>query len=288
MANLIQNGDFSAGLIDWTAVSVALNNVVFNNAPPSAQMVGFTASLTQSITIPQADIYRLVFFVLTQQAPPPLSTLTVEINGVPTPFIIPNINFWNQFSINFFALAGSTTIQFFNTTGFPNIPGVSIFLDDVSVTAIPIICYSGESIVKCRNKVTDEIVDAKVKDIVSTIHEVYSTKNKKFVPVKYNILSGVTNRFMLIKKDSLGENQPSEDFYVTSGHILVINGKEIKARRVPGAKRIKVKSEKVYSICVENRQPILVNGLDVMAWGKSKWLDYAAEKDLVWIDNKLE
>ena len=287
MANLIQNGDFSAGLTGWTAANIALNNGIFNNAPPSAQMVGFTASLTQSITIPQAGIYNLNFFVLAQQPVFP-NTLTVDINGVLSPFIIPNINIWNQFGINFNALAGSTTISFFNTSGFPNTPGISIFLDDVSVTAIPIICYSGESIVNCRNKITREIADVKVKDITSTTHEVYSTKNKKFVPVKYNILPGITNRFMLIKKDSLGENQPSEDFYVTSGHILLINGKEIKARRVPGAKRIKVNSEKVYSICVENRQPIMVNGLEVMAWGKSKWLDYADKKGLVWTDNKLE
>ena len=91
----------------------------------------------------------------------------------------------------------------------------------------------------------------------------------------------------MIKKDSIGENQPSSDFYVTGGHVIVINGKETKARRIPNAKKVKVRSQKVYSICIEERQPILVNNLDVMAWGESEFLEHAKKVTLNWKDNKL-
>ena len=82
--------------------------------------------------------------------------------------------------------------------------------------------------------------------------------------------------------------QPNEDFYVTSGHIIVYNGVKTKARNIPGAKRVKVKPQSVYSICTENRQPILINNLDVMAYEYEEWLNYAKTHNIAWIDNTLK
>ncbi len=95
------------------------------------------------------------------------------------------------------------------------------------------------------------------------LHDVYNTKLKKIVSVKHNIVTGTTQRYILLEKDMFGKNKPCTDFYVTSGHVLVINGVEIKARDIPNAKRVKVKPEMVYLICTEDRQPINHNGLCV-------------------------
>ncbi|XWV24567.1 hypothetical protein QJ856_gp1224 [Tupanvirus deep ocean] len=157
---------------------------------------------------------------------------------------------------------------------------------DIGAIEANTICYSGESSVLTKNILTGEIADIKAKDVFSDVHEVFDTANKIFVPVKLNIISGTTKKFRKIKKNSLGENQPSEDFYVTSGHVLVINGKEVKARNIPQAKKIrKKKKEKLYSICTEKRVPIVVNGLDVMSWGYDEWMEKVSKTGIAWANN---
>lgn len=75
------------------------------------------------------------------------------------------------------------------------------------------------------------------------------------------------NRFVLIKRDLLEANQPSSDCNVTGGHMVVVNGREIKAHGVvEGSIRLKVEPQNVYSICTEKRQHILVNGMKVLFW----------------------
>ena len=91
---------------------------------------------------------------------------------------------------------------------------------------------------------------------------------------------------MLIKKNLLGENCPNADFFVTSGHKVLVNGKIIKAGKIPGARRVKVKPELVYSICVASQSIIRVNNMDVVAWGYDKWLAYSKEHRITWTNNK--
>ena len=287
IGTLIVNGDFSDQLNGWSAVSVNLNNIIFNQAPPSAQLVGPGALLQQTISTTPGNTYALSFFVRAEESN---GALSVEINNIPISgaIAINPTNIWIQRTFLFNATSTTTNITFFNRS---NLLLLSIFLDDISVSiglGGGVICYSGDSIITCKNKLTGRITDVKARDVIASTHEVYDTKNKKYIPIKYNIISGLTERFMLIKKDALGKNKPTADFYVTSGHVLLINGKEIKARDIQCAKRVKVESEKVYSICTENSQPILVNGLDVMTWAEKKWLDYAIKKHLVWEDNEPE
>lgn len=148
------------------------------------------------------------------------------------------------------------------------------------------ICYSGDSLVLTKNVLTGEIQEIKARDVTSIDHLVYSVSEQKFVPIKYNIVTGTINRFMLIKKDALGINKPNADFYITSGHRIFINEQEIKAKHIPQATRTKTKSQLVYSICIENHGPILVNGLPVIAWGHDEWLNYVFIRGIVWEDNK--
>lgn len=61
----------------------------------------------------------------------------------------------------------------------------------------------------------------------TTLHFIIvNTKTSQFIPIKYNIVTGFVNRFMLIKKDLLGDNVPNENFYITSGHKVIINGQK--------------------------------------------------------------
>lgn len=136
------------------------------------------------------------------------TTIVVTVNTS-----INNINItatYSQYSINF-TPSGPTTIQFQYFGG-----SEGFALDDVSIPTV-IICYSGNSLVYSKNKLTNEIKNINAKDIVSDVYEVYSTNDQKFIPVKYNIVTGPTKRYMLIKRNALNEDQPSEDFYVTSG-----------------------------------------------------------------------
>ena len=78
---------------------------------------------------------------------------------------------------------------------------------------------------------------------------------------------------MLIKKNSIAENQPNEDFYITSGHYLILNNQLIKAGKIPQARQVKIAIPEItYSICTESGDPIIVNGLNVMTWNYDKWL----------------
>lgn len=130
------------------------------------------------------------------------------------------------------------------------------------------ICFSGRSKVLTRNVVTNVVKEINAEDVVSELHEVYDIINQEFVPVKFNIITRKTTRFMLIKAHTLEVNQPFEDFYVTSGHKLLINVERVKARHVKGAVRVKVNPpETLYSICTPEATVILVNGLSVATWG---------------------
>jgi len=185
------------------------------------------------------------------------------------------------YQITFIANVTSLDLFFLNSLN-----SNSLFLDDINITLV-IVCYSGNSLVYTKDTKTGIIDNTKASEVYAGIHQVYDINSKEFVPVKCNITTGLTKRYMKLEKGCLGENQPSEDFYVTSGHKIIINGVETKAGRIPEAKRAKVKPETVYSICTEKRIPILINNLYVIAESYDTWKNYATKKGIVWKDNTL-
>lgn len=163
----------------------------------------------------------------------------------------------------------------------------AVTLDDNRVTPCnAVICFSGKSKIHAKNIITNEIYDVNASEIFPNLHKVYSIRSKQFIPIKFNIVTGPTTRYMLIKKDALGENLPSEDFYVTSGHKIFINDKVFKAGKIPQAHRVKVNPENVYSIVTDHCEPILINNLAVMAHGHDNWIEYSKNKGIIWHDNK--
>lgn len=173
--------------------------------------------------------------------------------------------------------------------GFARIspPGGTVDIGAVEIVQ-EIICYSGESLVLAKNIQTGEISEITAKNIYAGIHEVYDITNKKFISVKHNIIANPTNRFMVIKQNSLGENLPNQDLFITSGHRILYKGEIVKARNIPGAKRIRVKPTTVYSICTNDKTVIRINGLDVFTWGHQEWLDYSHKHGIEWRDNKMD
>ncbi len=158
-------------------------------------------------------------------------------------------------------------------------------VDIGSVEVQPIVCFSGESIVLTKNKITGIISEILARDVISDVHEVYSTESQSFVDVKLNVVSGPYSRFFVIKKNMLGVNQPNKDFFVTSGHKLVINGIVTKARDIPEAKIVKTRAQKLYSICTEKQTSIIINGLSVMTWCEKNFIDYANKNNMIWTNN---
>ena len=203
-------------------------------------------------------------------------------NGGPTLTIMPNPGSPAIDNGNNALIAGFNTDQ----RGYIRIITGIVEIGAVEFGSVPI-CFSGKSIVLTRNILTNEVEELMVKYITSDKHEVFSIRENQFVPIKLNIVTGPTTRYMKIKKNALGVNQPNVNFYVTSGHKIVINGVEIKAKNIPQAKRIRVKPEYVYSICIEKRGPIVVNGLQVIAWGYDDWLKYADKTKISWHDNQF-
>lgn len=105
---------------------------------------------------------------------------------------------------------------------------------------------------------------------------------------KYNVVTGPVSRFMKIKKDMMGPNQPNKDFYVTTGHKLLVNGIEIKAKKINKATLVKTQPQKVYTICTKEKIPIMINGLAVMADSAEYFLEYARKNNIFWNDNKKD
>lgn len=197
----------------------------------------------------------------------------INLNG-----IIP----YTQYSFNVIATQSNTSIGFLVSSSVESLNDV--FIDDVSVLNF-VICFSGESLVTTKNIISNEIKNIKAKDVKSNLHQVYSVTKQCFVPIKYNIVTGPTNKFVLIKKDSIGKNEPDEDLYITAGHTILYNGKRIKAKYIPNAKMVETELQYVYSICTDKHQLILVNNIPVVAWGYEEWLNKTKNKNINWKDN---
>ena len=168
--------------------------------------------------------------------------------------------------------------------GFPRVIDLAVDIGAFEFNP-EVICYAGDSLILVRNKFTGEKMEMKAKDITSSDYEVYSISLGKYVQIKSNVVSGTVQRLMKIEKDIFGKDKPNKDFYITSGHKIVIDGTEVKARHIPQAKRVKVKPQYVYSICTHKKCTIWVNGLEVPTWNYQKWLEYSKRKGISWMEN---
>lgn len=147
-------------------------------------------------------------------------------------------------------------------------------------------CFSADSLILTKNIKTHVISEVRAANVYSDTHMVFNAKENIFVPIIYNIVSDPIGKFILIEKDSIEPNVPHTDLYITPGHMIYLNGKEVKARNVSQGKRINTEPQTIYSICTRKRCPILVNGMGVMTWALNKWLISANERKIRWKNNK--
>lgn len=290
MANLVLNPDFENWNFatfppsNWTVGRYATSPTRWwpQNYPPYIALFADATdvSLKQNgILTTDGVAYTLTFVAASVGLGTGTKILNVNING--TDFIIdPEYNSYTLYSIQFVAGPGTTTLEFYTETSNT----LEVALDTVSITQSAI-CYRGSSKVFSKNILTGEIAHVPVKDINVDNYHVYSSKTLCFIPLKYNIITGPYNRFIKIKKDLISKNKPSEDLYITSGHRIVYNGKEIKAKNVPGSEIVKIEPEFIYSLCVEENQPIVINNIDVIAYGEKEWLEYSKKNNIVWYEN---
>lgn len=168
-------------------------------------------------------------------------------------------------------------------------PYVRIFNGVVDMGAYeyqsPIICYSGDSLILAKNILSGNICEVKAKHITPNNYHVYDTNTQQFTPVRLNIVTGKVTKFVLLKKNCISRNVPYQDFYVTPGHVLVINGQYIKAKNIKQGVRIVTEPQLVYSICTDKVCTILINGLNVLTWNVRQWKKYINKKHISWYNN---
>ncbi len=274
--NFSNNEFLSLNIVKWTK---SLGNITSFVTDPVYSGY-YAARLTSSGFIDQNTIptiigqsYTLGFYVNMLGTS---ASYRVTINGDITnqSFSFPVYKF---VSINFVATTTSTALRFTNISG-------TFYLDNVTLTLAGV-CFTGDSRILTKNLLTNKIDEIPAKLVHAKYHQVYSTLSNNFVDICYNIVSGPYNKFILIKKNSLGIDQPNDDLYITSGHVIVLNGVEYKAKSVPGSLMTTIDYEPLYTICTKDRQPILVNNLQVMAYGLEEWMKYSTDKNIKWRDN---
>jgi hypothetical protein len=149
------------------------------------------------------------------------------------------------------------------------------------------ICYIGETKVLAKDIQTGVEAQVCAKDITPEKYLVYSSTQNKFVPVRVNCISGEVDKFILIKKDLLGENKPSEDFYVTASHPILYKNCEIEAKNIIGAKKATLEKQLIYTLVTDNREALAINNIDVLCWEYKAFMKrYKKSKNAVWIENE--
>jgi len=146
-------------------------------------------------------------------------------------------------------------------------------------------CFSGSSNITVKLASDDVIKTILVSDLISGQHLVYDINQKKYVPVIYNAVMKPVKFFTEIQKDSISENVPNENLYITGGHTVMYKGQPTKANKIPGATRVKTKPQNVYTICTNEQCVILVNNLPVLTWSQKEWIAKTRLSQIFWYDN---
>lgn len=101
------------------------------------------------------------------------------------------------------------------------------------------------------------------------------TADNRLITVINNIISyPPTDTFIKVLKGAIADGVPNTDVLITEGHPIVIEGKEV----LPETLICQGKCEKVrldnkvltYSICTEERIPVLMNNLEVITWAQNE------------------
>ena len=142
-------------------------------------------------------------------------------------------------------------------------------------------CVRGDSLVEIYDPVTKTVNNIRADNVKSG--DLVNSLFRGYVPVVISaVLFGKDENWSLFKKDCLGPNKPSADFYIKGMHPLFINGKEIPACDVPERTPVDENYGKVYTFVTDQREPIKINGLDVMTWTYDDFMSFVDSKGITW------
>lgn len=87
--------------------------------------------------------------------------------------------------------------------------------------------------------------------------------------------------FILIKKDAFGNNSPDNDFYITLGHPIKLNDKEVQPNELIRDNDLinLVHLEEpctVYTLCTQSRLFTKINNIWVATWNEKEFHTYAS------------
>lgn len=236
-----------------------------------------TGMVSQSgVPVIAGQSYTLTFNTLATGVVPEFDqdlSVAATAGGGFFPYTYPSLNTWYPISIPFTAINNGGTLSF-TAYQIGTAYDRAVYIDQPSILA-PLICYSGISQVLVKDIETNEIKELPVVEVDIAKHQVYDVAANAFIPILDNRRTGPTKEYVKIPQDSLGLGIPNRDFYLTRGHYLSIDGKEVKAKDVPTAIiEPAPRNEFVYSIITDPRTVIQVNGMAVFTYSPENWIKY--------------
>lgn len=294
--SLIGNPNFETGsLPPWTTTtpfSVTTGTRVWNTVSQSSPFsVLLRSGFSTPVNLSQTGIatvangnYTLTFWMNNLGSATDVVTLRVFTTGFPDTVnvTVPNgtANIWVQRTYNFVA-KGPITIFFQNNSSFEKPDGIAL---DTFTLVQNIVCYPPTTKIYCKNILTNTTEYLSVDKVKKDTHLVLNG-NGEFIPIVHNAICGSHNKFIKIPKNCAGKNEPNEDLLITSGHTVIYRGQLMKAKNVPGSKRIRTDSLPLYTIVTENLEYILVQGMYVFTHSNKQWEKHCDEKAIGWCEN---
>jgi hypothetical protein len=111
--------------------------------------------------------------------------------------------------------------------------------------------------------------------------------NGETTQVLFNIKYYVpTKKFIKISRGAFGQDLPINDIFITEGHPLMIDEKEIECEKLLNGHTItKVELDEpinVYAICCDKRNDIMTEGIPIMTWEPIEWETFYKKNKIIW------
>lgn len=269
-----QAGDFSGWIVDNNVEGFPMVMPTGMSSEPApnyaAEFRAFnaTCTITQAINVLPNTPYTFSFYI----NPGSFSGgqdgfLAVGVESVSTVYYNDSIFInptggWEFHTVNFVTDSTSSLQIVFicpSVISYNN----SFSIDNVSLT-LNSLCYPAETLIKTitgENRAT----------AITTDSLVLSVSGRPICPTRV-VVSGPVERLVLIEKNLIAPGIPAIDLRLTRGHKVIIDGREIKAKNIKGARIFKVEPTIVYSLVFRERDLIWANGLPVVAFGEEDYL----------------
>ena len=105
--------------------------------------------------------------------------------------------------------------------------------------------------------------------------------------VCFNIKHSIpVHEFVVVGAGSLGKNKPSRDLLITGEHPLLVDGREVPAKelvREGKAQLMKTEATPVYTLCTQDKDWIMTQGVPAASYSKAGWKQFRRENSVAWM-----